>query len=520
MFLNTDSYPNKAMKNLLSALVLSITFILCSGASVAGLPSDISYSITIEKSDPRLAKVKVVFVPQDDFLYMNPGGDQLRKRWATFVQNLRAVDEAGRAISVTELPDAKWKMELPKKKKVTLSYEIRLDHENHKWSGGIDGVAFARDWGVFYAGRTLLILNGNSWKNIAVDFDIPANWKATTPWIAASNKANSFRVSSLSQLVNSLIFVGTHEDVSVKRKGFELVFALGGNEVIAAKEEFKKLGEGVLDYYIDLMGGVPNPSPDNKFKKAVVIINSSDATDGEVIGNNISMLVEKGGDKTSRLFSRFIFAHEFFHLWNGKSVSPTNDETEWFKEGFTNYYTLKALHNVGFLTDGSYLEVLNSLFYQRYKNDDGVGKISMTKGEEKHDHWGLIYGGGMFVGIAQDMIIREATNNRKSLDDLMKDLFKKYGGTNDGYSLADLEARMSGLSGKSQASFYRDFIVGTKELPITDYFQMAGIKATISDRNLMLSKKDDATARQRAILSGMFGVRTRKQNYDSLKIPD
>jgi len=508
------------MKYSLILVLLLIGSIPCFGISFAGLPSEISYTISIEKSDPRLAKVKVVFVPQDGFLYMNPGGDQLPKRWATFVQNLRVVDEGGRAISVTELPDAKWKMELPQKMKVTLSYEIRLDHENHKWSGGIDGVAFARDWGVFYAGRTLLILNGKSWENIAVDFDIPANWKVTTPWMFESKKGKSFRVSSLSQLVNSLVFVGTHEEVTVKRNGFELIFALGGDEVIAEKEEFKKLCEGVLDYYIDLMGGVPNPAPDNKFKKAVVIINSSDATDGEVIGNNISMLVEKGGDKTSRLFSRFIFAHEFFHLWNGKSFSPTNDETEWFKEGVTNYYTLKALHNVGFLTDESYLEVLNSLFFQRYTKDDGVGRIAMTKGEEKHDHWGLIYGGGMFVGIAQDIIIREATNNRKSLDDLMKGLFKKYGGSNKGYSLDELRARMSELSGKSQANFYRNFIVGTKELPITDYFQMAGIKVTIRDSNLVLSKKDDATARQRAMLSGMFGVRTWKRNYDSLKIPD
>ena len=138
----------------------------------------------------------------------------------------------------------------------------------------------------------------------------------------------------------------------------------------------------------------------------------------------------------SKLISRFIFAHEFFHLWNGKSFRPyANDEAEWFKEGFTNYYTLKALHHVGFLTDESFLEVVNNLFYQRYKNDDGVGKISMTNGEEKHDHWGLIYGGGMFVGIAQDMIIRKATNNQKSLDYLMRDLFKKYGDSKKEYDL-------------------------------------------------------------------------------------
>ena len=66
-----------------------------------------------------------------------------------------------------------------------------------------------------------------------------------------------------------------------KRDDFELIFALGGDDIIAQKEEFKNLASGVLDYYIALMGGIPYPSPNNKFKKSIVIINSSTLTDGE-----------------------------------------------------------------------------------------------------------------------------------------------------------------------------------------------------------------------------------------------
>ncbi|HRH41666.1 MAG TPA: M1 family aminopeptidase, partial [Pyrinomonadaceae bacterium] len=466
----------------------------------------ISYTISIDKNNPKLAQVKVSFVPKDDVLYMNAGGGQLPKRWATFVQNLQVKDEKGSPVSVEELPDAKWKMDLPEKQQVILNYEIKLDHENYKWSGGIDGVAFARNWGVFYASRTLLILNGESWKNINVEFNLPENWKVTTPWQSIKNKLNSFRVSNLTQLANSLIFAGTHEELSIKRKDFELVFALGGDEIIAQKEEFKNLAEGVLDYYIKLMGGVPNPAPDNKFKKAVVIINPSDATDGEVIGNNISILVGKDSDKTAKLFSRFIFAHEFFHLWNGKSFSPANDETEWFKEGFTNYYTLKALHHVGFLTDESFLEVLNSLFYQRYKNDDGVGKISLTKGEEKHDHWGLIYSGGMFIGIAQDLMIRKATNNERSLNDLMRNLFKKYGGTKKNYDLKEIQQKMSELNGQDQTEFFKDYIWGTAKLPVADFFKIAGLSAKIQNEDLILSKQENTMTLQKNILEGLFGT--------------
>lgn len=504
----------KFLIKLASAIIfVSITFLFNTSVSFAqnkDQTDNISYSIMIEKGNSKLAKVKVSFVPKDDVLYMSPGGTQLPKRWATFVRNLKVADEKGNSVSVEELPDAKWKMNLPQKQRVILSYEIMLDHENYKWSGGIDGVAFAADWGVFYSGRTLLIFNGENRQNIKINFTLPESWKVTTPWKPEKNEKNSFRANNMSELANSLIFAGTHEELSFKRKDFELVFALGGDEVITQKEEFKNLAEGVLDYYIDLMGGIPNPPPDNKFKKAVVIINSSDTTDGEVIGNNISILVSKDGDKTSKLFSRFIFAHEFFHLWNGKSFVPATDETEWFKEGFTNYYTFKALHHVGFLTDESFLEVLNSLFYQRYKNDDGVGKISLTKGEEKHYHWGLIYGGGMFVGIAQDLMIRKATNNRKSLDDLIKYLFKKYGGSNKEYNLREIQQKMSEVSGADQTGFFNDYIFGIKQLPITDYFEIAGLNAKVENGNLILTKKENATTLQKNILDGFFGLQNKK----------
>ncbi|MGB5458765.1 MAG: hypothetical protein WBM85_02310 [Eudoraea sp.] len=466
----------------------------------------IVYVVTIDESNHRLAKVSMTFTPKNNLLYMTQGANQLPNRWATFVQNLKAVDVKGNIIQLEELSDAQWKLQWSRQEKVTVSYEIRLDHEDYTWSSGIDGAAYATDWGVFYTGRSLFILNGDEWKNITIDFIMPSEWHITTPFEAAKNTKNSFVVNNQTALMQSMIFAGTHEEISFKRDDFELIFALGGDDIIAQKEEFKNLASGVLDYYIALMGGIPNPSPNNKFKKSIVIINSSTLTDGEQIGNNISMLIEKNGNKMSKVISRFMFAHEFFHLWNGKSFWPTNEDTEWFKEGFTNYYTLKSLYHVGFLDDVSYLEILNSLFFQRYNTDDGIGKISMTRGEEKHDHWGLIYSGGLFVAISQDMIIRNATNNKKNVDHLLKGLFQKYGGTNDGYSLEELRDTLSELSGKDQSEFFNTYVNGATRIPIDTYLSMASLVATIEDGALKIDKKKSPSQLEEHMTMGLLGI--------------
>ena len=495
-----------SIKLLIATIVFALPFL---GHSFQGEKNDsindIAYSITIDKANIQVAKVRVVFTPQDSLLYMHSGAEGLPKRWATFIHNLKIIDEDGASIKVEELVDATWKMHVPLDKKVYLTYDVHLDHGNHEWSGGIDGAAYMTELGVFYTTRALFIINGNQWDSVHLDFNLPKKWGITTPWYSESATDHSFAVNDISDLATSILFAGTHKEVAINRDDFELVFALCSDEISAEEEEFRNLANGVLDYYIDLMDGIPNPAPNSPLKKVVVVIGSADETDGEAIGNNISILIKKNGDQFSKTISRFIFAHEFFHLWNGKSFRPNTEGTEWFKEGFSNYYTIKALHQVGFLNDESYLDVLGSFFYQRYISDEGVGTLSMTNGEEKHNHWGLIYGGGLFVAISQDIIIRKATNNKKSVDTLMRTLFKKYGGTNDAYTLAELRKMMSELSGVDQTDFFKTYIQGTKIIPITHFLGIAGLDAKIENKKLVLSKREDVNQTQLNIIQGLFG---------------
>ncbi len=466
------------------------------------------YTINIQEENIKKAVVECYVKVEDSLLFMSSiGANQFPKRWATFIYQLKAETLDGKPIKLDSLQGAKWKVHSPNGSTIKLSYEIHLDHEDHQWSGGVDGAAYARDWGVFYTGRSIFIMTGKEKQTIKVNFKLPKNWKISCPWDASKNSKNTFLVNSLTSLSDSMFFAGTHEELILKREDFQLIFAFGGDEIIEQKESFSNMASGVLDYYIDLMQGVPNPSPDNKFNKSIVVINSSSKTDGEVIGNNISILLEKDGDEMSELIGRFLFAHEFFHLWNGKSFAPANNDCEWFKEGFTNYYTLKSLFHIGYLDKDSYLKVLNDFFYQRYINDEGVGKLSMTDGDQKHDHWGLIYSGGFFVGISQDMLIRSSTSNQKSIDDIMRTLFKKYGGTNDGYNLTELQKLMSEASGKDQSAFFKNYVQGVERIPLDHYLNMGGFIAKEENGRILISFKEEANSSERQITNGLFGIK-------------
>ncbi len=490
------------------SFVVGFSFLFLLIVAVAEGKNITSYKITIDASNPRLLKIEANFILQENLLYMDEGGaEQFPKRWANFVQNLEVKDAKGDLLKIEELPEARWKLKSRGNQKVRLTYEIVLKHDDYQWAGGIDGVAFARDWGVFYTGRTFLILNGKARKNIEVAFQISKDWRVTAPWQNLKNRKNVFRAANLTDLMESMFFAGTHEELSSKRNNFELVFALGGSGIIAQKEAYKNLAQGVLDYYINLMGGIPNPPPNNKFKKSVVIINAGNDVDGEVIGNHISLILDPNGDRQTQILAKFIFAHEFFHFWNGKSIRVNDTTEDWFKEGITNYYTLKALLHTGAITEKDFFDTLNNLFYKRYSTDSGLGKSSMrdvASGAEKDEHWGLIYGGGLFVGICQDIFIRRETTNQKSLDNLMRELFKQYGGTNKTYTTADLQKSLTALSGKMQTEFFQKYVFGVEQIPIEKCLSSAGLNARIENGELHISIKSSLDKLEERTLKGVL----------------
>ena len=462
-----------------------------------------NYEITIPQDNHQIAIVKASLRPVDKNFYMFPGANQLPRRWSTFVDDFSVTDENDQPIAVTAMENGSWQLAEMPEGRVTFSYQVNLDHENHSWSGGVDGAAYVRDWGVFYTARSLFVANGETRDNITVEFFLPESWKVTTPWQMQDGKTRSFQVADYETLSTSMFFAGTHKQVSITQGKFELLLALGGEDISSQEKTFTDMAKGVLRYYTDLMGGVPRLQSQDATVKSVVIINPSEETDGEAIGNNISILIDPNGDAMSQTVARFIFAHEFFHLWNGKSFAPNSDDTEWFKEGFTNYYTLKALHHIGYLNDESYLGLLGSFFYQRYDSDDGVGKLSMTDGELKHEHWGLIYSGGMFVAIAQDMQIRSATGNRESLDDLMRFMFGEFG--SNGYDIDDIEHELSRLNGLAQGDFFARYIYGAERIPLAQFLSLANIETKQEGGQTVFEIRAEADTEQGEIQLGMFG---------------
>ncbi|MGD8927124.1 MAG: peptidase M61, partial [Thioalkalispiraceae bacterium] len=144
-----------------------------------------------------------------------------------------------------------------------------------------------------------------------------------------------------------------------------------------------------------------------------------------------------------------LFSHEYFHTWNVKRIKPASfipyslthesyTELLWAFEGITSYYDELALIRSQTIEEKNYLELLGKNITRVLRTS---GRQKQTLIESSFDAWTKFYKqdenapnaivsyyvkGGLFA-LALDLKIRELTDYRKSLDDVIRSLWSDYG---------------------------------------------------------------------------------------------
>ncbi len=141
-------------------------------------------------------------------------------------------------------------------------------------------------------------------------------------------------------------------------------------------------------------------------------------------------------------------SHEYFHAWHVKRIRPAafipydltreNHTTLlWVFEGFTSYYDDLALVRCGLLRREQYLDALARTMASVLQHS---GRRKQSLAESSFDAWikyykpdentpnavVSYYQKGALVALALDLSIRRETAGRRSLDDVMRHLWRRY----------------------------------------------------------------------------------------------
>ncbi|MEZ4455906.1 MAG: hypothetical protein R2882_05020 [Gemmatimonadales bacterium] len=188
-----------------------------------------------------------------------------------------------------------------------------------------------------------------------------------------------------------------------------------------------------------------------------------------------------------------ITAHEIFHAWNVKRLRPAEmvpyryDRPQpttllWVSEGITDYYSDLALVRGGVIDSTVFLGVTAG------KIGEVADAVPVALEDASLSTWiqptdgtaTLYYPKGSLAGLLIDILIRDATGNKASLDNVMRNLYGSVYRAGKGFTDADWWNEVARVAGRDlRAELWARYVDGRDPFPWPAVAPLAGLRFSV-----------------------------------------
>src|SRR6266705_3466937 len=414
----------------------------------------------------------------------SPGNYEIQN-YARYVHGFAAKNASGQALHWDRADKDTWRVVTGRTDRVTVEFDYSPDTIDLSIARTVQD--FAQ-----FLGTNLFMFEEGQWARPAeVRFHLPTGWQVTT---ALKGPANGvYRAGDYHELADAMTFLGRYSLDSLQADGKWIRIAvwpatdytpavarnLRNGVAKLAPVQNRIMGDAPYDVYtvffnviheaIDFGGGLEHSSAQYDIMPALAFADPS--------GNL--------GD-----FMYPLLSHEFFHLWNVKRVRPAEmwpydyhaeqyTSLLWWSEGVTDYYSDLTNIRSGLWTADQFLSNAGQDMQQDESApepwSDEDGSVATWIKEVFVNSSQLYYPKGALTGMLLDISIRDATDDRHSLDDVMRALYTRFYQRQKGFTTADLLALLGEFGMPDVDTFYQRYINGRDPLPYESVFPKAGI---------------------------------------------
>jgi len=428
-----------------------------------------------------------------------PGAYEI-SNFARWVSNFGAT-AGGKALTWDKLDPDTWRLRADGARNVTVSFDYLADSLDN-------AIAWARGNFVFFNGTNIFLYPEGRPMEFAstVTVKTDPSWLVTTGMTPAG-AARTYKASSFHDLVDMPFFVGQYDvdSTQIANKTVRMASWPKGSLQGAARTLFWDHQKKVLP----AMGAVFNDMPFDTYTTFIVF----DSTSGG--GSALEHQNSHVGIYTPLLVESVLFpsitAHEMIHAWNVKRLRPADmvpyryaqpQPTTWLwvSEGITDYYSDVVLARAGIIdTTGFVLLTGGKIDEVDALPPVALEDASLSTWIHPTDGTGYIYyQKGSLAGLLLDISIRDATDNKKSLDDVFRDLYQSaYKQKFTGFTAEQWWGAVSrAAGGKSFDDFNAKYIDGREPFPYETVLPLAGFRIkvdTIREPRLGVSSAPDSS---------------------------
>jgi predicted metalloprotease with PDZ domain len=192
-------------------------------------------------------------------------------------------------------------------------------------------------------------------------------------------------------------------------------------------------------------------------------------------------------------------AHEYLHTWNLMRIRPdeygdVSYRTQkpvaglWFSEGLTMHYADLLQRRAGLPTSDSTRVAHLEYLIGRYLASPGNARFSAeaisrvaynAQPGALGDHSASVHLVGELIGNVLDLAIRDATDNRRSMDDVMRLMLERYSGPR-GFTGRDVERTASDVCRCDVSGVFDRYVRGAGSIDFDRHLALAGLRTEVS----------------------------------------
>ena len=498
------------MKKIIVSLALASVLLSCK-STVATLNKQEEVKVTIDLIDVKDDKVQVTIlapkINSDQITYSIPKiipGTYSNDNYGRYIDDLKAFDNKGTLLEVKKTDENTWTIPAAKKLyKITYLVNDTFDSEKGAGFGQEDIFSPA---GTNIEAGTNFMVNMHGFVGYFQDKkEIPYRVNITHPetlWGATSmidldskNNSDEFVVSRYGELVENPVMYAKPDYTTFTVDGMDITIAVfsPGKKVTAENitPEMKKMMIAQKTF----LGKI------NANKKYTVLLYLSSMKPNDAKGFGalehptsttvvmpetipLNMLQEQMKD---------VVSHEFFHIVTPLTIhskeiqyfdynTPKMSEHLWMYEGVTEYFANLFQINQGLITEESFYERIADKIEQAKRMNDTMPFTTMSANvlqEPYKAQYLNVYQKGALIGMCIDIIIREKSEGKRGILDLMHKLSNEYGVTK-AFDDKELFDKIVSLTYPEVGDFLKTYVSGATPIPYDLFLNKVGVsKSTV-----------------------------------------
>jgi predicted metalloprotease with PDZ domain len=371
----------------------------------------------------------------------------------------------------------------------------------------VRGAYLDRQRAYFNGPCVFLLPEGRDPEPIEVTLEPPphslcANWRVATALAAGEVDERGFGVyhaQDYDELLDHPVEIGEHERVEFEAAGVPHYLVVAGrfeSDLERVAMDLQQLCAAQIDFF-------GRPAPFDRYWLLGLAV--ADGYGGLEHRASTSLIFSRddlpkvGEAGQPREYQRFLalVSHEYFHAWHVKRTKPAafmpyrldrrnHTRLLWVFEGITSYYQELMLLRSGVLGAAAFLQRLGELLTRVYRMP---GRFKQSLAQSSFDAWDVLYRPephhpnttisyytkGAMVALALDLKLRLDTAGRTSLDDVVRELWRRYGARGVGVPEDGFEQLAAELSGLELEPFFAAVVRGTDDPPLKELFAEFGV---------------------------------------------